>query len=162
MTRHFGWLRQQHPEAHFTFRPWTGNRLPEWVEDAIRRFSPGFDLDAAYTTIAALLDGPNVDDLGSFIESNPDNAMPGAGVHVRVHRALAKWESENGGDQTGLMADLGRAPLDEFFWNFHSWIDDLYAEWQIKHGESADRSPRPMKHMHTGCEEIPLPPSHVH
>lgn len=160
MMRHFAWALARTPTPDFRFESWPGPTLPGWVEKAIRIERPDFDLGAAYETIARLVHG-SIDELGTFIEQNPGHApRPGAGIHTRVHRAIARFESSlYDADRTGLMSDLRRAPLNIFFWTLHGWIDDIFAEWQRAHGEKPDQSPAEMPHVHVTCGGVPtLPP----
>jgi hypothetical protein len=161
MMRHFRWTLGRTPTPDFRLETWVGPVLPPWVEDAIRADRPEFDLGAAYETIGRLARDGTIEELGTFIEQNPSNASrPGAGIHTRVHRAVARFESTlYGTDRTGLMSDLRRAPLNIFFWTLHGWIDDFHAEWQRRHGETPDQSPAEMEHVHVTCVGVPtLPP----
>ena len=157
MMRHFGWLLAGTPVPSFQFVPWKDRQLPRWAECALRTHDPAFDLDAAYAGIDARVGGGNVDDLGTFIEPSHRHRggrTPGAGLHMKLHQALGAFEASlYSGDHTAPMSSLGRSPGNVFFWTLHSWIDDRYAEWQVTHGETADRSPLKMHDSHIHCPE---------
>ena len=153
MMRHFAAILARTPTPGFTFVSWTGPRLPGWVEDAIRVNQPSFDMEVAYQTIADLVRDGTLDELGTFIEQNCTAApRPGAGIHSRIHFAIAAFErSLYGHDRTGDMSRLDIAPLNIFFWTLHGWIDEFHAAWQQAHGETPDQSPLEMPHSHISC-----------
>jgi hypothetical protein len=153
MLRHFYFVLAATPVDGFSFQPWTGERLPDWVESAIADRDPSFDLDAAYRKISEFVAGDDVDALGSFLEGGFRQVnTPGAGLHAQVHFAVAYVETKlYPGDTTVLMSQMGPSVGNVFFWTLHAWIDGLYAEWQRRHGQAVDVSPTKMKHVHVEC-----------
>jgi hypothetical protein len=159
MMRHFSAVLESVGPSDFEFLPWTGHRLPEWVERQLLESYPDFDLPFAYDTLMALTNAGDIEGLGAFIEPNQfHSGARGAGLHNRLHMAIGAFEASlYAGDQTAPMRDIGRSPGNVFFWTLHSWIDDLYAECQQACGETPDRSPQQMKMVHVSCKgTVPL------
>lgn len=157
MMRHFAWLLQRTPVLMFHFVSWVPPTLPQWVETVIHDIEPDFDLKSAYDGVQKLLTSGTIDQLGIFIEqARSDDTTPGQGIHSCVHRVLGTFElGLYADDRTGGMGNLGTAPLNIFFWTFHGWIDDVYAEWQRCHGELPDRVSKDMPQMHVKCPGEP-------
>ena len=153
MMRHFYGVLIQRPVRHFRFRPWTGERLPEWVEPAVLDVKPDFDFDAAYRGIAERIARGTIEELGGFIERNElFEGVAGAGLHNAVHLGLGRLEERmNPSDNTASMTDMAHAPGNVFFWTLHAWIDERFAAWQRLHGEEVDLSPLEMDHVHVTC-----------
>ena len=149
-------------QTNFPFAPW-GPRLPRWVEElfeASEEHGPQF-LPAAYQRIEELIVSGSLDDLGNFIEATSlASGQPGAGVHNAAHHLISAFEVQRFGVAAVAGAEMTpflNSHSNEHFWGLHGWIDNLYARWQVAHGESPDQTPLdPAGHHHGGpCEGSP-------
>jgi len=140
MLREFKWIVADTKEPDFYFDEWKA--IPDWVA---KYFDPGF-LDGFAQALPAYIDGPSVDALGAFVESTPRGIARFHGVHNACHGKIDMAESilhprcERLNDAS--MLELKEAPHNEYFWSLHSWIDGIYAAWQVKHGVPVEDSPK--------------------
>lgn len=141
MLRHFKWIVDDTAEPGFHFDEWT--ELPQWVID---RLEPGY-MNGFLGAIPGFIAGPSVDALGAFVESTLHGITLYHGVHNTCHSVIAAAEAElYPGDsrrRDASMVEMREAPHNECFWSLHSWIDGMYAAWQLQHGIPVDVSPKP-------------------
>jgi hypothetical protein len=149
MLRQFKWMVIHTPVPGYVFDEW--QVLPPWLAG---RFVPG-DLEGFTAALPGYIAGPSVDLLGSYIESTPRGTAPFHGVHNMCHALIAAAESEmHPGDERrrdASMVEFSEAPHNEYFWSLHSWIDGMYAAWQVQHGVPVDVSPKKPGHHHHGA-----------
>jgi hypothetical protein len=161
MMRHFRWLVENTAGHSFVLQPWTG--VPDWLM-ATPRNPGGFSEDylrAQTLRTRYLIYNGTADELGNFLESTHLDHTFGSNLHNLCHGAVAAHEASRGfGYEGAEMDDFSKAHFNEHFWNFHAWLDNIYAEWQLCRGEQVDQSPRDPRLDHGGTNHHS--PGHGH
>jgi hypothetical protein len=146
MVRVFKWVVENTPGPAFAYEPWP--RLPSWLEEEFASQQSGFPLAEAYDELGRLIKAGSADDLGNFIEATELSDHPARNVHNLSHGLIHVYEVRTLGAEDPRLEDAGMdgfptAPHNEHFWGLHGWIDNLFADWQVQHGETVDQSPLP-------------------
>ncbi len=160
MVRNFKWLVEYTPglDARYRYEPWP--TLPARLRELLdARLSPqetpppvGFAAGAE-VQIGTLVQSGTADELGSFIEATRTSNHAYRNLHNRGHGRINHYEQEFApADPTQIDASMlffDTSPLNDYFWRFHGWIDQRFAEWQQAHGEAVDQTPvEPTEHDH--------------
>jgi hypothetical protein len=150
MIRNFKWIIKD-AMPKYQYAPWTD--FPCFVASALDAMDPCYRQELAKRLDYMTANG-SLDDLGRFIEG-PDSNYPY--IHFVVHGIVHDYEDSHFGSQ--FESDMGvfqLAAFNEHFWRFHGWIDEIYARWQIAHGEDVNQTPLEpgsMSHMCRECDE---------
>jgi hypothetical protein len=142
MIRGYRWIEERATGGAYRIAAWDG--LPPWVAGAFDdQLGPAY-LEAAYAEIGRLVDAGSADELGAFLTADRAGGLPGI---VRLaHGTISDIEAADTPGRDRQDADIGHpatAPGNAHFWALYGWVDDLFAEWQRRHGEAVDRSPTP-------------------
>lgn len=153
MIRHFKWIVENTLNHNYNYVPWSD--LPDFLKSGPN--SPG-GLAESYLSewrrrVDLMIQDPQstVDQLGNFLESTKLDASWGSNIHNLCHGIIAGIEYRGPSGYEGAeMDDFDTAHFNHFFWELHGWLDDIYARWQVTHGESVDQSPMDPSGGHGG------------
>lgn len=149
MIRNFKWIIKAAPPPKYYYAPWSD--FPNWLGPILDAMDPFYRRKLNYK-LEDMINNACLDDLGQFIEGER-NEPEFPHIHYTVHEIVADYEFSNFGPQPAAnMGDPAVSAYNQHFWGFHGWIDEIYARWQMAHGEAVEQDALE-PHMHKMCPE---------